>query len=313
MTGATGFLGGALARLLGDRGHEVIAMGRNQQKLAALAHRRIETIALDLADNDVPALSCDAVVHCAALSSPWGRHSEFWRANVNGTQGALKLARAAGARRFVNISTPSIYFRFQDQIGLGEDAPLPRPVNAYAASKRRAEQLVLAAADLNPIILRPRGLYGRGDTTLLPRLLAAARIRALPLMNGGRAATDLTYIDDVAEAAFAALNAAAPLPQRIFNISGGEALNVRDVANRAAEKAGQTVRWRKLPPWLVLAYARANEYACALLPRYPEPSITAYGAALFAFTQTLNIEAARRHLGWSPKVNFADGLARTFA
>lgn len=313
VTGATGFLGGALARLLRERGHDVIATGRDAQKLEALKRERVEIVPLDLADASQPTLTCDALIHCAALSSPWGRRSEFHRANVVGTQGAIALARAAGARRFVNISTPSVYFRFQDQIGVREDAPLPPPINVYADTKRQAEQHVLAATDLDPIVLRPRGLYGPGDTTLLPRLLAAAQTRALPLMNGGRAATDLTYIDDVAEAAYAALAISTPIQQRIFNISGGEALNVREVAERAAEKAGQRVRWRTLPPWLVLAYARASEYVCATLPKRPEPTITAYGAALFAFTQTLNIDAAKRQLGWSPRVSFADGLARTFA
>lgn len=313
VTGATGFLGGVVARLLRDRGHEVVATGREQQKLAALKREGVDVVALDLADDEQPSLRADALIHCAALSSPWGRRSEFHRANVVGTQGAITLARASGARRFVNISTPSVYFRFQDQIGVREDSTLPPPVNAYAETKRQAEQLVLAANDLDPIVLRPRGLYGPGDTTLLPRLLAAARTRALPLMNEGRAATDLTYIDDVAEAAYAALTVSTPVQQRIFNISGGAALNVREVAERAAEKAGQTVRWRDVPPWLVLAYAHASEYVCASLPRRPEPAITAYGAALFAFTQTLNIDAAKRQLGWSPRVDFTDGLARTFA
>lgn len=313
VTGATGFLGGALVRLLSERGHEVIATGRDEKKLSALAGSRIETIALDLASDRLPSLACDAMVHCAALSSPWGRRSEFHRANVLGTRGALTLARSASARRFVNISTPSVYFRFQDQVGVREDAALPAPVNAYADTKRQAEELVLATDDLDPIILRPRGLYGPGDTTLLPRLLAAAQKRALPLMNQGRAATDLTYIDDVAEAAYAALTVSAPVQQRVFNISGGEPLNVREVAERAAEKAGQAVRWRSVPPRLVLAYARASEYLCAMIPRRPEPTVTAYGAALFAFTQTLNIDAAKRDLNWSPRVRFADGLARTFA
>ncbi|MEQ1493640.1 MAG: NAD(P)-dependent oxidoreductase [Terricaulis sp.] len=159
VTGATGFLGGVLARLLSDRGHAVVATGRDQKKLATLKRERVDVVALDLTDSNAPSLTCDAFVHCAALSSPWGRRSEFHRANVVGTQGAIALARASGARRFVNISTPSVYFRFQDQIGVREDAPLPPPINAYANTKRQAEQLILAAADLDPIVLRPRGLY----------------------------------------------------------------------------------------------------------------------------------------------------------
>jgi len=242
-----------------------------------------------------------------------GASAAFHRANVIGTQTALKLAERAGARRFVYVSTPSVYFRFRDQIGLREDAALPRPVNAYARTKRMAENLVLAAPRLDAIILRPRGLYGAGDTSLLPRLIAAARKRALPLMNDGRAATDLTYVGDVADAICAALTVVPAPAHRIFNISGGEALNVRDVANRATKRAGVTARWRPAPTSLVLAYARASELACRFHPARPEPPITAYGAGLFAFTQTLDIEAARQHPRLDAEVGFDEGLELAFA
>jgi nucleoside-diphosphate-sugar epimerase len=268
---------------------------------------------LDLSSGEsMPGLAGDVLVHCAALSSPWGLRAAFHRANVLGTQGALRIAREGGVRRFVHISTPSVYFRFKDQIAVREDAPLPPPVNTYASTKREAEELVLAADDLDPIVLRPRGLYGPGDTTLLPRLIAAARKRPLPLMNGGRAATDLTFVDDVADAARAAITVSANSSQRVFNVSGGHALNVRDVAERAGERASCAVRWRRMPAEVVFAFARMNEAVCARLPRRPEPMITAYGAAVFAFTQTLNIEAAAKHLGWTPRVSFDEGLDRTF-
>jgi nucleoside-diphosphate-sugar epimerase len=313
VTGATGFLGGALIRYLNARGVDVLAIGRDRAKLAALDALGVRTLALDLCSSaPAPRLEGDAFVHCAALSAPWGSSAAFHRANVVGTRTALDLARTAGARRFVHISTPSVYFRFRDQLDVREDMALPPPVNDYAATKREAEGLVLAAGDLDPIILRPRGLYGPGDTTLLPRLIAAARKRPLPLMNGGRAATDLTFVEDVVEAAWAAVHAAPNPALRIFNVSGGEALSVRDIAERAGERAKCAIRWRRTPAPAVFAFARLNEAACALLPHRPEPLVTAYGAALFAFTQTLNIEAASTHLGWRPHVRFAEGLERTF-
>jgi nucleoside-diphosphate-sugar epimerase len=313
VTGATGFLGGALTRRLNGLGIDVVALGRDRAKLAALEAHGVRTMVLDLATGaPLPDIEADAFVHCAALSSPWGSRAAFHRANVVGTRAALTIARAARIRRFVQISTPSVYFRFRDQIGVREDAALPSPVNAYAATKREAEDLVLAAEDLDPIVLRPRGIYGPGDTTLLPRLIAVARKRPLPLMNGGRAATDLTFIEDVVDAAYAAVVAKPQQTQRIFNISGGEALKVRDIAERAGERANCAIRWRRMPPEAVFAFARLNEAVCAMLPHRPEPLVTAYGAALFAFTQTLNIEAAAKHLGWTPRVRFDEGLARTF-
>ena len=314
VTGATGFLGGALTRRLLTLGDEVMATGRDQAKLATLATLGASTCARDLAEPDsAPVGPADAMVHCAALCAPWGRYGDFYRANVDGTRAALAMARASGVRRFIFISTPSLYFRYQDQIQVREDATLPPPVNAYARTKREAEQLVLAADDLDPIVLRPRGLYGAGDATLLPRLTATACHRALPLINHGRAATDLTHIDDAVAAIVSALRAPQTPPQRVFNISGGKALNLRDVAERAVAQAGGAVRWRNAPAWLVLNYARAQEWFCRFNPRRPEPIITAYSAALFAFTQTLDISAARTELGWAPMVSFEEGLARTFA
>lgn len=312
ITGATGFLGGAIARRLLQEGEQVVALGRDRAKLAALETLGAEVYALDLSSDDpLPPLRANGLIHCAALSSPWGTRAAFERANITGTRRAILLAHQAGACRLVHISSPSVYFRFADQESVPEDAPLPPPVNAYAATKAASETLVLAAPELSPVILRPRGLYGPGDTALLPRLLRAAASRPLPLMRGGMAATDLTYIDDVADAAITALRAPAA-PSRIYNVSGGEALSIRKVAEQAGAMAGISVRWRNMPWPLVLAAARASETLCNALPGRPEPPVTAYSAGLFAFRQTLSLERITRELGWRPRVSFDEGVARTF-
>ena len=293
----------------------VVALGRNQNKLSELASLGATTLPCDLAElrDDMRPDSCDVVVHAAALSSPWGRAVDFERANVTGTANALRLAKRVGARRFINISSPSIYFRFADQDRLREDDPVPAPVNAYADTKRRAEDLVSGASAFETVTLRPRGLYGPGDTALLPRLLKAAKTRPLPLMRGGVAATDLTYIDDVIESIMAAMVAPSSVSGQAFNISGGVALPVKMVAERAGERAGIDVGWRQVPWPLVKAFATASERVCAMLPKRPEPVVTAYSAGLFAFRQTLNIQKAEQLLGWRPQVSFDEGLEKTFA
>ena len=314
ITGATGFLGGALCRRLLADGARVLALGRDPEKLAALSALGAETLSHDLSDG--PPLSQGAgishVVHCAALSSAWGTRAAFEAANIDGTRSALAFARANGARRFVHISTPSVYFRFRDQPGVREDAPLPPPVNAYAATKGEAEALVRAETGLDTLILRPRGLYGTGDAALLPRLLRAAQSGPLPLIREGTAETDLTHVEDVVDAVIAALNAPANLTARVFNVSGGQPLPVRLIAESAATRAGISVRWRKMPAGLVFGAARILEFGANLHPGKPEPRVTAYGAGLFAFTQTLDLTAARTHLRWTPRIGFEEGLARTF-
>lgn len=314
VTGATGFLGGAVARALLGRGDEVIGLGRDAAKLGALRSIGVRTIVADLTgvQAGLPDLAADVCVHCAALSSPWGSRAAFDAANIEGTRTALALARAAGCRRFVHVSTPSVYFRFADQIAVREDSPLPPPVNAYAASKRAAEALVLEAIDLDPIILRPRGLYGAGDTALLPRLMRAARNGPLPLLNGGRAATDLTHVDDVVAAVTAAVDVPPSPRKRVFNVSGGAELNVREVVERCANRLGFRARWRALPVTLAVAYGRAAELLASTRPGRPEPAVTAYGMGLFAYTQTLDLSAAAEHLAWRPRISFDDGMTRTF-
>jgi len=312
ITGATGFLGQALTRRLLREGETVFATGRNRDKLDQLTRMGARAIAYDLTSEALPEdlPSTSRLVHCAALSSPWGDRRDFERANVSGTARAIALAKAVGVKRFVHISSPSVYFRFADQDNLPETAPLPAPVNAYAATKADSEKLVLNEPALDPIILRPRGLYGPGDTALLPRLLRAASQRPLPLMRDGRAATDLTFVEDVVDAILAALQVPAPA-SRIYNVSGGQALEIRHVVESAARQADMAVRWRKVPWPMVKTFAQASEALCARLPGRPEPVITAYTAGLFAFRQTLDIRRAEAELGWRPRTSFDEGLRLT--
>ena len=316
VTGATGFLGGALTRSLIARGDSVVALGRNPAKLAALAEPGVTTIEADLARGQaaIPGAigELDAVVHCAALSTQWAPRAAFEAANVTGTETALAVARRSGARRFVNISSPTVYFALRDSEGVSETASLPPAINDYAATKAEAERRVLAERDLSPISLRPRGIYGKGDSALLPRLIAAAERGPLPLLRGGAASIDLTHVSDVVSAIEAALVAGPDLSGEVFNISGGEALPVRQIVEAAAARAGINVTWRRLPLTPVLAAARAIELANRVIPLRREPRLTRYAVGLFAYRQSLDITKAERVLGWSPKVRLQEGLDLTF-
>ncbi|RRH73557.1 NAD-dependent epimerase/dehydratase family protein [Falsigemmobacter faecalis] len=315
VTGATGFLGGALIRSLSREGRDVVGTGRSGAALAALEAEGIRTVAADLSDPASLAVLTlagpfDAVVHTAALSSPFGPLAAFRAANVAGTAQALAVARACAVRRFVQISSPAVAFAARDQINLSETAPLPAPINHYARTKREAEDLVLDTPEVGPIILRPRGIYGAGDTALLPRLLRVAKGRPLPMLRGGEAAIDLTHVDDVVSAIRAALDAPEEAERAVYNISGGEMLSVVEIVEAACERAGFTPRWRPLPWRGAMAVARFVEFAARL--RGHEPMITPYSLALFAFRQSLDLSRAREALGWQPQISFEEGLRRTF-
>lgn len=316
VTGATGFLGGELVRRLHDEDCDVIATGRDPTKLSALPITDKNRLALDLSTIEPADLrrqfdGVTHIVHCAALSSPWGRRTYFEQANIVATDNVITLARMLQAEHLVHISTPAIYFRFQDQLNIAEDAALPKPVNEYARSKAIADVRVRASG-LPHTIIRPRGIYGAGDTALLPRLIRAARTGALPRFRNGRAITDITHVTDVVEAILSIMRQPAQAIGRVFNISGGEALPVQQIVDQAAAASGTAPRWRDLPVMPALAAVRAAELAARLHPARPEPRVTAYGLGIFAFSQTLDLSNARRHLQWRPRISFAEGLMRTF-
>lgn len=315
VTGATGFLGGALVRHLAHLGADVIATGRDAARLSLLPVPPEARIALDLVklatDLDRHFAGATTFVHCAALSSPWGDYSAFHMANVRATEALVALARRIGVAHFVLVSTPSVYFRFADQIGLPEETSLPPPVNAYARTKALAEGC-LARSGLPFTILRPRGIYGQGDTGLLPRLLRAAQNGALPLLRQGQAVTDITHVDDVVAAICAVLDQPSRSLSKTFNVSGGEALRLTQIIGAACAANGIKAQWRPLPVWPALTAVRLAEVTARLTPGRPEPRATAYGLGILAYSQTLDLTRVQRDLGWRPQIPFEEGLRLTF-
>jgi 2-alkyl-3-oxoalkanoate reductase len=306
VTGATGGLGRVLAATLHAQGRAVIATGRNPAVGAELAAQGIRFIPADLAHDPLAPLveGVESIFHLAALSAPWGAYKDFVAANVSATTRLIAAAKAAGCRRLVFASTPSVYTAAVDQIGLTEASPLPRRfANAYALTKHAAECAVLDASDaqMATVALRPRAIIGPYDTVLLPRLLRAAEKGVLPLPAGGRALIEPTDARDV-EDAFLAAEAALPgIAGRVFNISGGVPLPVETLARHVFARLGRKVQIVGVPRRLALAGAGALERGARLMPGQPEPVLTRYSAMVLGWSQTFDLSAARSLLRWEPR------------
>ena len=319
VTGGTGFLGRHLVWRLADLGHDACFSGRDAGKAREVTERASREVTFVPLSHGAPdALAAltramagvDAVVHCAALSSPWGRRADFHAANVRSTEEVLSAMQANGVARLVHISTPSLYFQFRDRLGIREDEPLPPPVNHYAETKREAEQLV-RAAPVPAVILRPRGIFGAWDETLLPRLLRLMRKRRFPLFNNGDALIDLTYVDNVVDAIVLALALRDPV-DATFNISNGQPRRAGDLFAQLAQAFGLPWRPLHVPLATGLALARACELA-GRVARGWEPPLTRYTVGTVAFSQTLDLQRSRDHLGYVPRVDIAEGIRRTSA
>jgi nucleoside-diphosphate-sugar epimerase len=315
VTGATGFLGTYLCRALVERGEPVIAVGRKFDRFpvdSPLCTRAV----VDLEDEDRLLRACrgvDTIIHSAAMSTPWGRREDFLRTNVEGTGRLVRSARQAGVRRVVHVSSSSVVFDNQDRFGVTEALPLPSSfLSYYTESKALAEEVVRRAEGIETVVVRPRAIFGPGDTSLLPRFLRLAREGQLRIIGDGKNVQDLTYVDNVVDALLLARGAPAAAGKTYF-VTNDEAVPLWDFLKQCLVDLGLRPPRRHVPLKVAYGFASALEALHRLVPRLGEPKLTRYTVALLGRGQTFDITAAKRDLGYRPRVNMGEALARTVA
>lgn len=308
ITGATGGLGRNLVAHFLKRGDEVTALGRNAKIGAELGTR---FLAGDLSDASYVRSALahqDVVIHSAALAAPWGKWSEFEKANVIGTRNVVEASQ--GVRRFVYISTPSIYFSGAPAERISESDPLPTPATHYARSKLMGEEIVNEAVKrgLPALTLRPRALFGPHDAVILPRIIRVMKRGVFPLPAGGSAKTDVTYVENVVHAVDLCLKADPRYFGHVYNITNDESLTIRELTRLVSETMKLDVRFVNAPlKPLMMAGSLLEKFATHVSHR--EPLLTSYSVGLLGITQTLDISRAKSELGYKPIVSLREGLA----
>lgn len=312
ITGATGGLGRNLVAHFLKKSEAVTALGRNKNIGSELEKGGATFRAGDLADRAFVTRALaghDVVIHSAALASPWGRWSAFENANVIGTRNVVEASK--GVKRFVYISTPSIYFSGHPAEQISENDPLPEPATFYARSKRLGEEIVNDAVinGLPALTLRPRALFGPHDAVILPRIIRVMERGVFPLPGGGHAKTDVTYVDNVVHAVDLCLQADPRFFGHVYNITNDESLTIRELTHLVSEVMDLKVRFVNAPlKPLMLAGNLLEKYATYVSQK--EPLLTSYSVGLLGITQTLDITRAKSELGYKPLVSLREGLAR---
>ena len=311
VTGATGFLGKYVVEELVDHGYQVRAFGRNRAIGQSLVNASVTFIQGDLTNQEDLTKACqemDMVVHAGALSTVWGPWEDFYQTNVLGTKYVLEACREAKIERLVYVSSPSIYAAPRDQLDIKEsDAPQENRLNNYIRSKLASEKLFKDYPDVSSVILRPRGLFGIGDTSILPRVLNLSQKIGIPLIGDGRQLMDMTCVENVA----LAIRLALETPQaagEVYNITNGEPRVFRDLIEETLRGLGYPIRYRKIPAPLVSAISSILEFIYKNLKLKGEPALTRYTYYLLRYSQTLDISKAERDLGYRPKITISEGI-----
>ena len=313
VTGATGFLGGALTRKLCAYGAQVIALGRNCERGLTLERLGARFVPVDLRDKAAVRHACDGVdvvVHSAALSSAWGKRSDFIAHNVDATRHVVSACIAQGVRRLVHISSPSVISRHEPQEDLDEETPMPQHfVSCYSETKALAEGVVQEAIlqGLDAVILRPKAIYGPGDRALFPRIIESLRSGRLPIIGDGQTYTQITHVDDVVAAIELAISTEAARGQT-YLITGDEEVNLWELFTWIAEYEGVSPPSRHMSAKRAMRVGAILETVWRWLRLPKEPPLTRYKASILSHTQLYSIERARRELNYQPKVPWREGL-----
>jgi nucleoside-diphosphate-sugar epimerase len=320
VTGGGGFLGSHLVKALLARGDSVRVLARGDYpELRTLG---AETIRGDITDAAATAKACDrmdVVFHTAAKAGGWGDPKEYEAINITGTEHVIAGCRAAKVPVLIHTSSPSIVHGHEDIEGANESIPYATSFTAhYPRTKAISEQRALAASDesLKVIALRPHFIWGPGDRHLLPRLIARAKTGRLRQIGSRDPKCDTIYIDNCVDAhllAADALRKGAPLGGKAYFVSDDAPIGVWTMANQMLACAGQGPVGRPIPAGLAYAIGATMEFVYALFGVEKEPLITRFGASELSYAQWFDISAARRDLGYQPRVSIDEGLKRLAA
>jgi nucleoside-diphosphate-sugar epimerase len=317
LTGGSGFLGRAIITALTARNISVRALVRSAPAAATVTTLGAIPIHGDLTAETAMRdgmSGAAAVIHAAAKVGDWGPRAEFARITIEGTRTTLRAAQAAGVPRFIHIGTEAVLAGGAPIVRADETAPYPAiPNGLYPWSKGQAERDVIAAnaAGFATISLRPRFIWGRGDTTLLPQITAAMQSGAWAWFGGGTHLISTCHVRNVVEGIICA--AERGQGGEIYFLTDGPPVEFRDFLTRLVATQGVIAPARHAPLWVARAVAAAGEFAWTTFGLKGRPPLTQTAINLMFTEVTVSDRKARETIGYTSHVSIEQGLAELAA
>ncbi len=307
VTGATGFIGGHLARRLVNDRRPTRVLCRPGSRLPPELVDRVEIAPGDLRDRPSlvrAARGVERVFHCAGHVSDWGTDETFHAMNVQGTRWILEAAKAADARRVVHLSsiaafgTPApAYFDDASPYGCSEDR--------YSRTKAEGERVVREFHDrhgLEVTILRPPVVYGPGGTWLEQPLRMIERGK-LFLIAGATGTCHPCFIENLIDAMLLAADHPAAVGEG-FIVGDGESISFRDYFDAVAFIAGKPPVRRSIPMVAARAAALVLEASARVTRSATRPMLTRAALAMISARSEMSTTKIRRMLGFQPRYTF---------
>ena len=313
VTGGSGFVGGRLIRRLAGEDWTVQALARSDRSAAAVERLGAEAVSGELGNASAIAAGaegCEFAFHLAAHVADSGPWEDFERVNVQGTRNALAGCSEAGVRRFVHCGTEAALMAGDPLVQVDETAPLrPDSSAPYPATKARAEQAVLAANTeaMETVVLRPRFVWGAGDTTLLPEMVKMVEAGRFAWIGGGEHLTSTTHVDNVVEGLMLAADKGRP--GNAYFVTDGDDVVFREFVSEMLRTQDVEPPGRNLPKPVAGAIVGISETAWRFLPLPGSPPLSRFTYWVLTQECTIDISKARSELGYQPPLSRDQGLA----
>ncbi|MEX0972573.1 MAG: NAD-dependent epimerase/dehydratase family protein [Solirubrobacterales bacterium] len=314
VTGATGFIGGTVARQLRERGDDVVCLVRNAGKAGKLTELGCELVSGDLGDGAAIRAGmdgCDAVIHAAAMYEvgiPAKQRPAMWEANVAGTENVLKTAGEAGVAKLVYVSTVGIFGNTHRQVVDETYEPPGKDFTSYyEETKLEAHRVAKRMIEdgLPGVIVQPGGVYGPGDTSQVADLLAEFFAGKLILMPFPEFGICLAHVDDIAAGILLALDKGHVGETYVLS---GPVTTMREAIETVAAATGRKAPKHAMPVPLMKMLTPIGPLVGKLMgqpPNLRELISSADGVTFWA-----GHEKASRELGYAPR-GMEEGLRQT--